>query len=60
MLIFIICKLASKLAFNIMKKKISLKQDQLVKIIDRVITEQWSDDPNTFTTEILVSTQLVL
>ena len=35
-----------------MKKKISLKQDQLVKIIDRVITEQWSDDPNTFTTEI--------
>ena len=52
MLIFIICKLASKLAFNIMKKKISLKQDQLVKIIDRVITEQWSDDPNTFTTEI--------
>ena len=35
-----------------MRKKISLKQDQLVKIIDKVITEQISDDPTAFTSEI--------
>jgi hypothetical protein len=50
--IFIICKQASKLAFNIMRKKISLKQDQLVKIIDKVIVEQFNDDPNTFSTQV--------
>ena len=35
-----------------MRKKISLKQDQLVKIIDKVITEQWNDDPNAFSTQV--------
>ena len=35
-----------------MRKKISLKQDQLVKIIDKVIVEQWNEDPNAFRTNV--------
>ena len=51
MLIFIYSKLAAlKAIYNM--KKIILKESQLVDITERVIKEQFSDDPNAFNTDV--------
>ena len=51
MLIFIYSKLAALKAIYTMKK-IIVKESQLINITEKVIKEQISDDPNSFSTEI--------
>ena len=51
MYIFIICKLAALKAIYTMKK-IILKESQLVNITEKVIREELSGDPNSFSTQV--------